>query len=685
MRLLRIVIAAVALFVATAGADAANVVSVSPAKGDVGTRVEVKVALETDGEAVAAEIHVPLPDEVEPVPDALAKADSRLPEHSVTANVRGKEYVIVIYSLGLQPIPAGSGVAVRFTLDLQGNPGRYDLTPTVKFSDCNGNRLSASAGGGLLEVIAPRLALSATDIDFGRVPIRGTYTRTVTATNTGTAPLRFSDFTTDIPGLSVAPAQPTLAAGASTQLTLTYAPTVRAAKISGRFTALSNGVGRAPYVRVTSVPFSVNELHTCSASGVSDEEVTVALTMNNMEPIVGAEVTFRLPEALEYVEGSVEASARAKGLTATASLDKNRNLRIILFGLGNRPVEGEDGELLTFRLLLNGTSGWYYLSPENEILANAGEENMTSATSGAYVSIMAPYISGDATQPLGYLPLGGPDTFEYYVNNYGSAPLRIDRVMFLDDVCECRAEMPLIVPTGGSATIPVTVRKPVFGEFASTMNIYSNDPANRLKTVSVSGNWYSPNELHFSGQLKRGVYKLNADLANEADITALQLDIVTPAGAEADPGSLTLAARAKGHTASAVKVGEGRYRVVIFSLTNEPFSGSEGTLFTLDITGDKEGKRLRIENIKLSGPDGVDYTTPATDLQLSDIPLEEFFLPGDVNDDDTVNTLDLNRMINFLLNPGSQTVDATRGDMNGDSKINTLDINKLINIILNGE
>ena len=488
-RLLMLIVA----YGAASALYAANVVSVTGSSGAVGSQVTLSVGLQTDGsDAVAAEIHIPLPGEVTPVGECVVNT-SRLPSHLVKAEARSGEYVIVIFDLAATPFTTGSGEAVRFSLNLGENPGVFDLTPTVKLSNAAGQAVEATATGESLTVLGARLEVDAVTLDFGRVPIRGTYTRQVTVRNSGTIALQFSPIATAMPGLSAAPALAELPAGESTQLVLTYSPTVRSTGETDRLILESNSVGRAPRLIVTAEPFSVNELHVGSAEGISDTEVTISLRMNNMEPIVAAQASFVLPQGLEYVDGSAAAAHRASALSVMASVDDSRRLTVFLYSLSNTAVDGDDGELLTIRLLLTGQSNTHTLCPENVVLANAAGENMVSATENGYVTISAPYISGDGSLSLGNQSITGTHTFNYTVYNYGSAPLQIERVLSPDGVAVCDALLPATVAQGGTFTLPITIADPLLGDFNSTVNIYSNAPNERVKSVTVSGSFYSPN------------------------------------------------------------------------------------------------------------------------------------------------------------------------------------------------
>lgn len=605
--------------------------------GEPGDIIEMSLSLNSTSEdAVAAEIHIPLPEDYTISEGSFVKNDSRLPHHIVSADISNGEYVIVLYSLSLSSIPAGNGEVCKFGIVLAENPGVFEITPTIRMSNLEGILVSSVVDKATLSVLAPRIQLDTTDIDFGRVPIKGTYTRSLKAYNTGTTDLSFKEFITDVPGLTVSTEAQSIKPGDSTTLTLTYSPIIRASKIGGRLTVKSNSVGKAPFVHITSVPFSVNELHTANAEGISDTDVTVLVRMNNMEPIVGAEVTYLLPATVEYVDGSISVTPRSQKHTVTATVDSNKRLKIILFGLDNQPVEGEDGDLLSFKLRLTGTSGTYYLFPENVILANTSEENMTSATSQGLVIIKAPYLYGNNSMNLGNVSLTESNTFNYPIGNYGNAPLIINRIMFLNDIADSPIEFPVTLQPYDNINIPVRIKNPQFGSFATTMSIYSNDPNARLKNVAILGNFYSPNELIFNSHMVGdSIGILTSSLTNHAKIAALQLDIFTPVGTSIDENSLYLGERAVGHIANVSKIEENRYRIILYSLFNHPFDGNDGELFVLHLIGDNLlGKEVKVENIKLSDINGINYITPNTDVRFTTI-----------NDDPRYIELDKTEMI----------------------------------------
>lgn len=627
-----------------ASLQAVNVVAVEGAQGAPGQNTTINVSLSTDTpEIVAAEIRVPLPEEILPVEGSLVLNETRMPGYSVTADINGTDFVIVLFNTSLKPIPAGSGDALSFDLYLGDNPGNFDLTPTVKLSNGEGSALPVVSSGGILSVLAPRMELKSFDVNFGRVPIFSEEIRRIEVSNTGTLPLALSGYSTDVEGLTAIVPE-SIGKGESSIIELHYKPTVRNEGIDGKFTPTSNGVGQSKFIRIQSIPFSVNELHLSDAIGICDDEVTIEVAMNNMEPIVGIDFTIQLPEELEFVENSVEIFPRASSLLSESGIDNNGNLRIVLFGSGNQSVEGHEGSLLQFKVKLKGKDGVYSICPSKCVLANASGENMFSAVYGGSIGIKAPNLFSASNWDIGNIPIHANETFSYVMKNEGEVPLTVESVIFHDDIAECVNEFPIIIDPNMEKHISIRFKHPELGSFQTTMNVYTNDPNNRMKQVDVRGYFYSQNEILFNGRYDEGLFFLDASLINENEITALQLDVICPYGITTDENLLTLSERAENHSANFTKIDDNRYRLIIFSLNNDIFIGNEGNLFSIEFKGESPaGKQILIENIKLSSILGEDITSPDSDVKIGVLPasVNSFFNDSNVN----IDVFDLNGIL----------------------------------------
>jgi len=619
MRLIATLLTALTVMM-TAGA--ANKVTLSPASGAPGGETTVSVGLENGGGIVAMQLTIPLPDGLDYIDGSCKATGSRLGGHSISAAQNGRNLVILAYDVALKEIAAGSGEVMTFGLRLGKEPGDYTLTPAVRLGNAAGEAVATAVENGTVTIQAPKLSLGATEIDYGRQAIRGSYTRTLTLTNTGNLPLHIGDIASSATTLAVQPAALEIAPGRSGTVTVTYSPTVRAASVTERLTVKSDAVNGDGIVTVKAIPYSVNELHIDAAQGQSGEEVTITARMNNMEPITAADFTIALPKGLEYVAGSAAPAGRAQGHTVTGSVTADGRLRIIMFHPANKAVDGNDGELLTFRLMANVTHGSYRINPEQVKLANVTEENMTSASSGNYLTIASPTISCSSDFDMGESRIDEDIIKPFSISNRGNAPLVIDRVVFLSEGFSVASALPLTIEPYGSAELDVKVAPASSGDFATIMNIYCNDPDMPMKAVNVKGRAYEPNEVTVTGEPSDSYdsYTLHVGLKNYTEIAALQLDIDWLEGMTTAKEDMTLSARAAGHSYEVARIAPGKYRVVIFSLSNTPFTGNDGNLFDITFHGsDFVGSQLTVSGIKLSGKNGKNYTSPDATLSTSAI------------------------------------------------------------------
>ena len=592
-------------------AMAANTISLSSVSGTPQTEVEVVVSLNNSDAISALEITIPLGEHLQYVNGSAVLATQRSNGHLITAAQVTQDLRIYVYSFSNTPIGGNTGELLRFRLLLGNEPADYVLTPAVVLSNAQGAAIAATAQAGQATILAPKLQILAEQIDYGHIPIRATYTKSLQLKNVGNLPLEVTNIVANDPVLTPVKTALTILPNATSSVTLTYAPVVRGA-ISREVVVTSNAINGNQVATIIADPFSVNELHVGSASGIADEVVTVSLTMNNMEPIVAMQCAFKLPAQLEYVANSLAVnSTRSNGHQVLSTL-RGDTLVLALFSMSNQALNANDGEVATFQLRLNGTSGTYYLKPINVILSNITEENMVSATSQGKVTIKAPKFNGNASLAFGSEAITKVATATYSIRNSGSAPLVIERATFLAEGYSVIEDLPLTIANSKSATITVAYQPSVEGDFSTTMNLYTNDPNNRLKTVALSGSVYEPNTLSMDGHSNEdGTYTLSIGLDNHTEIVAVQYDIHWLGDMKTMQSAFAPSTRISGHTYSITPIDDDTYRVIIFSMTNTPIAGHSGELHQLVFTPSNEdvdycGNHITIDNVIISSADGKD-------------------------------------------------------------------------------
>ena len=610
-------------------AIASNTITLSSVSGTPQTEVEVVVSLDNTDAITALELNIPLGEHLSYVDGSTVLASSRSNGHLLTATQVQQELRICVYSLNLSALQGNSGELLSFRLKLGNEPATYTLTPSVILSDARGQSLDSHVQSGQVSILAPKLEILNPQIDYGHIPIRETYTQDLQLYNAGTLPLIIEDIVVNDPAFTPAQTALTIEVGEVAYTTIQYAPTVRGA-IQKEVVVTSNAINGKQMGTIVADPFSVNELHVVGGSGIADNAVTISLKMNNMEPIVGMQCTFVLPEQLEYIGGSLSAnSSRSNGHQALASVkkfvekenqwydSKGDTLVLMLYSMANQPLNGNDGEIATFQVRLNGNSGSYALTPRDVVLTNATAENMVSATSEGWVEIQSPQFSGDDYLSFGDWSITDDIVVNYVVRNHGDAPLEIERVTFLAQGYRVVSTMPLQINPWEESTMQIAYDPAAEGDFSTTMNIYTNDPTTRMKAVAVSGHVYEPNSLTIEGkETSDGKYQLAISLDNYTDIVALQYDIHWRSDMTTSQAAFTPTARLQNHTYAIMPIGQDTYRVLIYSLVNSPIIGSSGELHQLIFTPQGEANYcdnvITIDNIVLSNFNGTDKVSEST-------------------------------------------------------------------------
>jgi len=556
---------------------AANTLSLSSVSGHPGDELTVSVSLTNSDAVTALQASIPLGESLSYVAGSAVLNSARSNGHSLIANVVNGTLRIAVFSVSNAALKGSEGELLKFRIKLGNEPATYSLTAELTLAGAGSEQLAATVTEGSTTLLSPKIEVVTTSLDYGHIPIRSTYTRTLQVRNTGNEPLSLTAFEFSAQEFSVESEQHTIAAGQTQSIVITFAPTVHGA-ITEQLRIRSNAVNAhdvygANRCTLIADPFSVNELRMQPASGISDDTVTVTVRMNNMEAIVGAQFSLKLPTALEYVAGSAKALSRAASHSVLTK-QSNDTLTVILFSMTNAAVSGDDGDLLTLDFRLNGRSGGYTLKPVNTMLVNAAQQNMVSAVYQASVTIQSPTISSNSSLDFGHVPVNRPCTASYAVRNTGSVPLIISGAAFLSEGLRVITPLPIEVARNTTQNIDIELTPGSDGSFTTTMQLYTNDPNTRMKSVSLTADIYEPNALTFRGAAGNGQYRLAVDLANYSDIAGVQFDVE----GLAPWTSYTLGTRAEGKMVAVQPIDDTHHRVIIFAMDNTPLSGKDGAV-----------------------------------------------------------------------------------------------------------
>ena len=570
------------------GARAANVVTISSAEGVPGEEVTVSIGLQNTDALSSMQLSIPL-DENLTLVSGSAVVDNRCASHTANIGVNNGTLQIVVYSLSMATIAPGNGEVVSFKLKLGNEPLNATLQPSkIVLTGASGSAVNGSSESGTVTIRSSKAQFSTDEIDFGRVPIRSTYTQEVAVTNVGTADLvvnslEFSDnvfsTSTQLP-LTIAP-------GSTASLNVTFAPTMRG-ELERQLRIITNSTTQNRAIRLKAQPFAVNELHIGDASGISDEEVTVTIQMNNMDDINGYQVDFDLPSSLQYVDGSFVVNANRKQDHTGIATVVDGTLRLVVYSPSGKPLKGNDGEIGSFRVKLVGRDN-VELAPTKTVLSaiiNGKVENVMSAAYGGQVTVQYPAISTYSIINFGAVPVTADCKKTFAISNNGNAPLTITRIVFNNEHLSVAEQMPLVIASGDSKDVTVIYNSVEQKAFEATMQIYSNDPDKRLHEVKVTGSRFAPNylDVNIPNVFEEDSLNIHLSLNTFDNVTGLQFDLNYPNNLYVPfENNVQLADRAKGLTVSSRQVSENTIRYVCYYLSGNGIAAGEGDIMTIQL------------------------------------------------------------------------------------------------------
>ncbi len=655
-------------------------VALSSAQGHPGDEVELTLLLTGGAEATALQATIDLPQGLTYVEGSAVLGQQALAAtHQLSATLTGRRLTLYVYSLTLSPLTDGR--LLCFSLRLGREPGNYPLLPAVVAGSGQGTAVACLTTEGSIALLCPQITLSETAVDFGRVPIRSSFARTLYINNTGNEPLTISGVECSVGELAVSPAVATVAPGGQQPLTISYAPQQWSRTEQATVVIHSDAANGDQSVSISAHPYSVNELTVTGGDGAAGQEVTVGVSIDNMEPIVAAQCCFDLPAQLAFVEGSALLSPeRADGHQIAVGSDGGR-LTFYVFSDANTPLQGTSGQLFTFRLRLQGTGASYSLAPQDVVLSNAAGIDMTSAVHGAEVRIAAPKLECDAQLSFGRVPMEQQTLATLTIGNSGQQPLSVGRVVFTSEAFTLlTSSLPVIAP-GQSSTLTVACQPSGAGPFEGIMQLYTDDPEQPMMTITLVGEAFPTVTLALSGSsAPPDGYVLTVSLRNSLPVVALQADLHWLPEADIDADGLLLTGRAAQHQASLTKVADGHYRLYLWSIDNVPLNAGEGDILqlTYHCTPGLEamyGSTLTADDIILSTADGQDCASDdSVQLQIG--------MKGDANGDGRVTIADVAAMVAHLLGHSPAGFNLTQADVDGDGTVNTADVMLAADIII---
>lgn len=665
------------------GVWADNNITLSNVQGTAGAEVKVRVAM-TNSDAVSAlQLSIPLDGNLSFVQNSL-KAGTRLNGHSISGGVRDGMLNLMVYSTTMAAIKGNEGEVCSFKLLLGDTPGTISLTPSkMTLTGNNGNSLMASSSSGTVDIRGAKLKTSSSMLKFGSVAINGSSQQSIWIENVGNEPLNISEISFSSSVFSTDATLPFIInAGNSEWIGVNCKPTTLG-DIDEEMTIISNSVSGNSTTQLVATPYAQNEIRLGYASGMTDEEVTVPVILNNADAINGFQLEIKIPNELEYVDGSFVLSNRKQDHVAMASLTEDI-LSIVVYSPTDKPFAGNEGEIGSFKVKIVGSNN-AKLNIENAKLASNVDgktTNVLSGKSGCTIYIESPNMYVNRTLDFGRISIIEEDKQRSFtIRNWGSASLTISAITFTNGLFGIKEQLPITVDPSSEKTITVMCEAKEAGDISTNMEIYSNDPQKRLSIVKISGSVFAPDYLTGTIEANRIGANLSISLNNYSNIYGIQFDVNTANDFNASAENMVLTERGKNLSVSINPINERKLRVMAYVKNGQYISRRDGKIMTIKLVPKEvlpEGNyNIGLSNILL-GSKGLENVYAGEDITI-DFGVNGV-VPGDANKDGKLGIGDIIAIKNIMAGK-SDGYDTNAADANQDSIVNTEDINVILNFM----
>lgn len=610
--------------------SAANVMQISSATVQANQQVVISIGINNSDPFVAFQIDIVLPAPFTYVSNSAALSSARSNGHSINATLlNGNTLRILGFSFNNSPFTGNSGAIATFSLNSGTVPGDYTLTPAnAIIGQANSGNILSGITSGTLTLQAPDINLSAASLDFGNIPLGGSSDQFVTISNPGNQNLIVSNITFNSPYFTVVGNTSfTILPGASSVVTVRFTSTVKGNFQKTMIIATNDPDQAISRVSLQAIAFAVNELHCGNMFSYSGSQANLSLSINNMEAFTGFQFDLQLPSPLTFIPGSAQLSGRKTNHFVSANVLSGNVLRVIAYSANNQTFSGNTGTVVTMSFAVKGTGGWYSLNLSNVFIGDANGQNIVSASYNGSEEIAAANISCNTDLAFGDVSTLETATQTFRVYNFGNDTLKINQLQFVNQAYSTNMVLPLRINQGNYTDIPVNFHPTSEGQNTSTLKIFSNDPDENPKNITLSGKGYIANYLSVmdTSYFKPGNVTIQISAENYEPFVGFQFDISFPASMSYIPGSAMLTNRAQGHSLTTTLIDATTVRVLAFSMQQLPFLGSSGAVvslsFSVNVTGPHNTLALSLSNAIMgnSQSQNILYGTHSGDLQIFNI------------------------------------------------------------------
>jgi hypothetical protein len=477
-------------------------------------------------------------------------------------------------------------------------------------SDATGTELSSSSSNGTVSVRGAHLNVNTTSIDFGRVPIGDNEQRSISISNNGNENLIVSAVSLSSP-LSLTSTLPlTITPGGSQSISIALDSSEKYdASSEVSFTTNDNdGLRQLQKTTVSANVYAVNEIHIGLGSGEIHTDISIPVSINNMEPFSGFQFDLTLPQDINYVENSVALSTRKSDHSVSGSLINANTLRVIAYSNTNAEFSGSDGEVMTLKLKPEVSSGNYNLTISNPIISNITLGDIESDSYNGSVQINAPnLLTNPSSISFGRVPITETRQQLIRLTNNGSAELNISSIVKDVSLFDIDIATPFTISQGAYKDITLNFTPSSNGNVDQDISIRHNGSTEQ-NIVNVTADVFSPNYLKIKDVSVNagGTSHLEIELHNNDEVRGIQFDLTLNSEFSYDVSNYELIDNGTIFSSSTSNLGNNKYRFILYNTSGNSVSKGSGSILKIPFsvpenttTGDY---LVAFSNVVISGP-----------------------------------------------------------------------------------
>jgi hypothetical protein len=124
-----------------------------------------------------------------------------------------------------------------------------------------------------------------------------------------------------------------------------------------------------------------------SASCEVNETVLISISIENSKQFISFQFDMEIPANATFVENSLQLSSRKANHTVTGNILEGNILRILAYSPDNSSFLNNEGEVLSFRILVGNSTGKFPLSFSNAVIGDSLSTNILTDVQNGILTI----------------------------------------------------------------------------------------------------------------------------------------------------------------------------------------------------------------------------------------------------------------------------------------------------------